>query len=57
MAQCGLHADPDVQSAWRTANLQDEPVVKSNMRGFVSFTARVEPELALHDDLHQLQRQ
>jgi len=43
MAQCGLHADPDVQSAWRTANLQDEPVVKSNMRGFVSFTRESSP--------------
>jgi peptidyl-prolyl cis-trans isomerase A (cyclophilin A) len=38
MAQFGLHADPDVQSAWRSANLNDEPVTKSNTRGFVSFT-------------------
>ena len=38
MAQFGLHADPEVQAAWRSANLKDEPVKKSNTRGFVSFT-------------------
>src|SRR5688572_24325722 len=38
MAQFGLHADPSVQTAWQTANLKDEPVIKSNTRGFVSFT-------------------
>jgi peptidyl-prolyl cis-trans isomerase A (cyclophilin A) len=43
MAQFGLHADPAVQSAWRTANLGDEPVVKSNTRGFVSFTRESSP--------------
>jgi peptidyl-prolyl cis-trans isomerase A (cyclophilin A) len=43
MAQFGLHADPSVQSAWRSANLQDEPVVKSNTRGFVSFTRESSP--------------
>jgi cyclophilin family peptidyl-prolyl cis-trans isomerase len=43
MAQFGLHADPDVQSAWRTANLKDEPVMKSNTRGFVSFTRESSP--------------
>jgi peptidyl-prolyl cis-trans isomerase A (cyclophilin A) len=43
MAQFGLHADPDVQSAWRSANLRDEPVTKSNTRGFVSFTRESSP--------------
>jgi peptidyl-prolyl cis-trans isomerase A (cyclophilin A) len=43
MAQWGLHADPSVQSAWRTANLRDEPVKKSNTRGFVSFTRESSP--------------
>jgi len=43
MAQFGLHADPDVQSAWRSANLKDEPVLKSNTRGFVSFTRESTP--------------
>jgi len=43
MAQFGLHADPSVQSAWRTANLKDEPVKKSNTRGFVTFTRESSP--------------
>ena len=43
MAQWGLHADPSVQSAWRTANLKDEPVKKSNTRGFVTFTRESSP--------------
>ena len=43
MAQFGLHADPSVQSAWRTANLKDEPAKKSNTRGFVSFTRESSP--------------
>jgi peptidyl-prolyl cis-trans isomerase A (cyclophilin A) len=43
MAQFGLHADPAVQSAWSSANLKDEPVKKSNTRGFVSFTRESGP--------------
>lgn len=43
MVQFGLHADPAVQSAWRTANLKDEPAMKSNTRGFVSFTRESGP--------------
>ena len=43
MAQFGLHADPAVQSAWTSANLRDEPVLKSNARGFVSFTRESGP--------------
>jgi peptidyl-prolyl cis-trans isomerase A (cyclophilin A) len=43
MAQFGLHADPEVQSAWRSANLKDEPVTKSNTRGFVTFARESSP--------------
>ena len=43
MVQFGLHADPDVQSPWRSANLKDEPVRKSNTRGVVSFTRESSP--------------
>jgi peptidyl-prolyl cis-trans isomerase A (cyclophilin A) len=43
MVQFGLHADPSVQSAWRSANLKDEPVTQSNTRGFVSFTRESGP--------------
>ena len=43
MAQFGLHADSEVQAAWRSANLKDEPVSKSNTRGFVTFTRESSP--------------
>jgi len=37
MAQFGIHGNPGVQSAWRNANLKDDPVRQSNKRGFVTF--------------------
>ena len=37
VAQWGLNGDPAVQSVWRRANLQDDPRVKSNSRGLVTF--------------------
>lgn len=43
VAQFGLHADPAVQSPWRTAGLKNEPVMQSNTRGFVSFTQESMP--------------
>lgn len=37
MAQFGIHGDPAVNTAWRNARIQDDPVVESNRRGYVSF--------------------
>ena len=37
MAQFGLNGDPNIQVAWQRASLRDEPPMKSNMRGYVSF--------------------
>ncbi len=37
MAQFGIHGTPTVQSAWRTAQIKDDPVKGSNKRGFVVF--------------------
>ena len=37
MAQFGLNGDPEIQRPWQRAGLADEPVVQSNLRGFVSF--------------------
>ena len=34
MAQFGIHGNPGVQSAWRDANLKDDPVRQSNKRGY-----------------------
>ena len=37
MAQFGIHGNPAVMSAWRTAQIKDDPVKQSNKRGFVMF--------------------
>jgi peptidyl-prolyl cis-trans isomerase A (cyclophilin A) len=43
VAQFGMSGDPAVQAAWNRARLQDEPVVRSNTRGFVTFTKESMP--------------
>ena len=37
MAQFGIHGDPAVARAWRNAQIADDPVTKSNGRGYVTF--------------------
>ncbi len=37
MAQAGIHGDPRVNAAWRTATIEDDPVEQRNTRGMVSF--------------------
>jgi peptidyl-prolyl cis-trans isomerase A (cyclophilin A) len=37
MAQFGINGDPAVSSKWRVSTIQDDPVRKSNTRGFVSY--------------------
>jgi peptidyl-prolyl cis-trans isomerase A (cyclophilin A) len=37
MVQFGIPGDPTVAAKWRTANLDDDPVTQSNLRGFVTF--------------------
>ncbi len=37
MAQVGIHGDPKVSSVWTAARFPDDPVRKSNTRGFVSY--------------------
>ena len=37
MNQFGIHGDPQVARMWVTAKIQDDPVLQSNTRGFVSF--------------------
>lgn len=37
MAQFGIHGEPDVNTAWRMARIDDDPVKESNKRGFVTF--------------------
>src|SRR5262249_52654360 len=37
MAQVGINGNPGVQSNWRGATIQDDPVKQSNKRAFVTF--------------------
>jgi peptidyl-prolyl cis-trans isomerase A (cyclophilin A) len=37
MAQFGIHGNPQVQSAWRNAQIKDDPVKESNKRGYIVF--------------------
>jgi peptidyl-prolyl cis-trans isomerase A (cyclophilin A) len=37
VVQFGLSAYPPVNAAWRSANLQDDPVTQSNKRGYLTF--------------------
>ncbi|MRG98542.1 peptidylprolyl isomerase [Polyangium spumosum] len=37
MVQFGIHPEPSVNGAWYRAYFPDDPVVKSNRRGFVTF--------------------
>ena len=43
MVQFGINGDPSVQSAWREANLKDDPVKQSNKRGYVTFAMTSAP--------------
>ena len=37
MAQFGIHSNPQIGQKWATAPISDDPVVKSNRRGYVTF--------------------
>jgi peptidyl-prolyl cis-trans isomerase A (cyclophilin A) len=37
MGQFGIHGDPVISAAWRTATIQDDPVKGSNIRGAITF--------------------
>jgi peptidyl-prolyl cis-trans isomerase A (cyclophilin A) len=37
MAQIGIHGKPEMNNIWRDQRIADDPVKKSNVRGFVSF--------------------
>ncbi len=37
VVQFGLSADPAVNKVWKTATIQDDPVVQSNKRGYLVF--------------------
>ncbi|MCA9015304.1 MAG: peptidylprolyl isomerase, partial [Planctomycetaceae bacterium] len=37
MAQVGINGNPATQAKWRDRTIQDDPVTKSNLKGYVSF--------------------
>jgi len=37
MVQWGIHGDPAISAAWRTANIKDDPPKQSNTRGMITF--------------------
>jgi peptidyl-prolyl cis-trans isomerase A (cyclophilin A) len=43
MAQFGIHGDPAVTKAWRAATIQDDPVVQSNERGYITYAKTRRP--------------
>jgi peptidyl-prolyl cis-trans isomerase A (cyclophilin A) len=43
MVQFGINGDPKIQQVWREANLQDEPVLQSNKRGFITYAKSGRP--------------
>jgi peptidyl-prolyl cis-trans isomerase A (cyclophilin A) len=43
MAQVGINGTPSIQSNWRTATIQDDPVKQSNTRGKVTFAKSSAP--------------
>ena len=44
VAQCGVAADPELTSKWQDECIVDEPVVKGNERGTVTFGKSGEPD-------------
>jgi len=44
MAQFGISGDPAITSRWRTANIKDDPVKQSNLRGFVTYAQTSQPD-------------
>jgi peptidyl-prolyl cis-trans isomerase A (cyclophilin A) len=43
MVQFGIPGDPSVAAKWRDANIVDDPVTQSNLRGFLSFAQTGRP--------------
>jgi peptidyl-prolyl cis-trans isomerase A (cyclophilin A) len=43
MAQFGMHGDPKIGAVLRQAQFKDDPVVKSNTRGYVTFAKTAAP--------------
>ncbi len=43
MVQFGIHGDPEINTVWADANVDDEPVKASNKRGFLTYAKSSRP--------------
>jgi peptidyl-prolyl cis-trans isomerase A (cyclophilin A) len=43
MVQFGMHGNPKVGNAWRAVPIKDDPVKKSNLRGYITFAKTSAP--------------
>lgn len=43
MVQWGINGDPEIQKNWVQAMIKDDPVVKSNKRGFITYAKSGQP--------------
>jgi peptidyl-prolyl cis-trans isomerase A (cyclophilin A) len=43
VAQTGISGRPEVNAAWRTATIPDDPVIQHNTRGMVSYAMSMRP--------------
>ena len=43
MAQFGVSAYPPVSAVWEKAEIKDDPVVQSNLKGYITFAAASDP--------------
>ena len=43
MAQVGINGNPDTQTKWRDQTIQDDPVSKPNLKGYISFAKTSAP--------------
>jgi peptidyl-prolyl cis-trans isomerase A (cyclophilin A) len=44
MVQFGIHGDPGISAAWRSARLPVDPVKESNKRGFITYAMGAAPD-------------
>lgn len=43
VAQFGIHGDPKIASKWLRSNIQDDPVVEGNKKGYLTFAKSGQP--------------
>jgi cyclophilin family peptidyl-prolyl cis-trans isomerase len=43
VAQFGMNGDPKIHAKWADANIDDDPVVQSNLAGYVTFASQMRP--------------